>query len=256
MLATWAKAWLFSVVSPRSEERRVGKECRSRCDWSSDVCSSDLQGLADAKQGDQRGATQQLLNAGYLGEGVVIQCRESEDHDDRHSDAELSGSHQRLQPAHRAIRPCRVGGGDQAHAPTAGDCPVAARMTESSSACARVNSAVMRPSRSTSTRSAMPRTSGSSEEIISTARPWVTNPSRIRCTSALVPTSMPRVGSSMISSDGLRASHLPRTTFCWFPPDSVETVLAIRENFSCTRPAHVVASSRSLERRIRPNLLS
>src|SRR5476649_1826833 len=23
-------------------ERRVGKECRSRCDWSSDVCSSDL----------------------------------------------------------------------------------------------------------------------------------------------------------------------------------------------------------------------
>src|SRR5215204_291765 len=28
--------------SPRSEERRVGKECRSRCDWSSDVCSSDL----------------------------------------------------------------------------------------------------------------------------------------------------------------------------------------------------------------------
>src|SRR6266496_1786760 len=26
----------------RSEERRVGKECRSRRDWSSDVCSSDL----------------------------------------------------------------------------------------------------------------------------------------------------------------------------------------------------------------------
>src|ERR1044072_6871462 len=32
-----AKAW-----SRRSEERRVGKECRYRCDWSSDVCSSDL----------------------------------------------------------------------------------------------------------------------------------------------------------------------------------------------------------------------
>src|ERR1035437_6328778 len=26
----------------RSEERRVGKECRSRCDWSSDACSSYL----------------------------------------------------------------------------------------------------------------------------------------------------------------------------------------------------------------------
>src|SRR5476649_2243403 len=31
-------------VIARSEERRVGKECRSRCDWSSDVCSSDLKG--------------------------------------------------------------------------------------------------------------------------------------------------------------------------------------------------------------------
>src|SRR5260221_609601 len=29
-------------MDSRSEERRVGKECRSRCDWSSDVCSSDL----------------------------------------------------------------------------------------------------------------------------------------------------------------------------------------------------------------------
>src|SRR5438034_912676 len=28
--------------SHRSEERRVGKERRSLCDWSSDVCSSDL----------------------------------------------------------------------------------------------------------------------------------------------------------------------------------------------------------------------
>src|SRR5215204_4840649 len=28
----------------RSEERRVGKECRSLCDWSTDVCSSDLHG--------------------------------------------------------------------------------------------------------------------------------------------------------------------------------------------------------------------
>src|SRR5947207_2987400 len=29
-------------ATPRSEERRVGKGCRSLCDWSSDVCSSDL----------------------------------------------------------------------------------------------------------------------------------------------------------------------------------------------------------------------
>src|SRR5882672_4078384 len=31
-----------AAYAQRSEERRVGKECRSRCDWSSDVCSSDL----------------------------------------------------------------------------------------------------------------------------------------------------------------------------------------------------------------------
>src|SRR5476649_1767837 len=31
-----------TALERRSEERRVGKECRSRCDWSSDVCSSDL----------------------------------------------------------------------------------------------------------------------------------------------------------------------------------------------------------------------
>src|SRR5476649_1033997 len=32
------------MLQSRSEERRVGKECRSLCDWSSDVCSSDLAG--------------------------------------------------------------------------------------------------------------------------------------------------------------------------------------------------------------------
>src|SRR5476649_2773092 len=35
-------------LRPRSEERRVGKECRSLCDWSSDVCSSDLNGVTAA----------------------------------------------------------------------------------------------------------------------------------------------------------------------------------------------------------------
>src|SRR6202012_2497444 len=42
--AKW-RQWLRDnddVTRGRSEERRVGKEGRSRCDWSSDVCSSDL----------------------------------------------------------------------------------------------------------------------------------------------------------------------------------------------------------------------
>src|SRR5215211_4463610 len=42
------------IASLRSEERRVGKECRSRCDWSSDVCSSDLR--RRAREGALRGA--------------------------------------------------------------------------------------------------------------------------------------------------------------------------------------------------------
>src|SRR4030095_9267408 len=37
------KANSRQCVSCRSEERRVGEEWRSRCDWSSDVCSSDLE---------------------------------------------------------------------------------------------------------------------------------------------------------------------------------------------------------------------
>src|SRR5262252_6580046 len=37
----------------RSEERRVGRECRSRCDWSSDVCSSDLFGLTSTQRYDE-----------------------------------------------------------------------------------------------------------------------------------------------------------------------------------------------------------
>src|SRR5476649_170507 len=59
----------------RSEERRVGKECRSRCDWSSDVCSSDLQSLnfPDGKGGllgpqlviDDGGDVTLLIHKGY-----------------------------------------------------------------------------------------------------------------------------------------------------------------------------------------------
>ena len=46
----------------------------------------------------------------------------------------------------------------------------------------------------------MPSTSGSSLEIISTATPRPASSLISRCTSALVPTSMPRVGSSRIST--------------------------------------------------------
>src|SRR5262252_3563073 len=38
----------------RSEERRVGKECRSLCDWSSDVCSSDLDARTERRHQARR----------------------------------------------------------------------------------------------------------------------------------------------------------------------------------------------------------
>ena len=78
----------------------------------------------------------------------------------------------------------------------------------------------------------------------------------MRCTSALVPTSMPRVGSSMISRAGCLASHLPRTTFCWLPPDSVQTASRVHRYFSWRFLAQVLVSLRSDERKIRPPLLS
>src|SRR5438034_570842 len=44
---------LKSIRISRSEERRVGKEWRSLCDWSSDVCSSDLYLLSSVSQAHQ-----------------------------------------------------------------------------------------------------------------------------------------------------------------------------------------------------------
>ena len=44
-------------------------------------------------------------------------------------------------------------------------------------------------------------------------------------TSALAPMSMPRLGSSSRTTDGLVASILPMTTFCWLPPES-EPIIA------------------------------
>src|SRR5438034_432258 len=48
--STRASAYSLADGDSRSEERRVGKECRSLWDWSSDVCSSDLALLAELNQ--------------------------------------------------------------------------------------------------------------------------------------------------------------------------------------------------------------
>src|SRR5438034_628977 len=56
---------LYNPDRPRSEERRVGKESRSLCDWSSDVCSSDLvRRRAPARSGCSRACTRSTASAG------------------------------------------------------------------------------------------------------------------------------------------------------------------------------------------------
>ncbi|MNT82291.1 hypothetical protein D3C72_2220040 [compost metagenome] len=72
-------------------------------------------------------------------------------------------------------------------------------------------------------RSLMPRISGSSEETMMTLSPCATSSAMKPCTAALEPISMPLVGSSRMMTLGRVASHLAITTFCWLPPDSVDT---------------------------------
>src|SRR5579875_65995 len=64
--ALFAYVTLASVWFWRSEERRVGNECRSLCDWSSDVCSSDLDLAAPVPPGART-----VRHARCLGLGAV-----------------------------------------------------------------------------------------------------------------------------------------------------------------------------------------
>ena len=96
----------------------------------------------------------------------------------------------------------------------------------------------------------MPMISGSSLEIIRTARPSCASSLIRRWISALAPTSMPRVGSSMIRTRGAVASHLLSTTFCWLPPDSFSTTcsvpLARMPSWRMLRSASAVSAPRSM----------
>ena len=85
-------------------------------------------------------------------------------------------------------------------------------------------------------RSQVERSSSSSDEMMTTVTPL----SRLNClsafsTSALAPTSMPRVGSETKRNFGARANALARQTFCWLPPES---------SFAfCVEPVHLMASA-------------
>src|SRR5476649_1305991 len=85
-ISSWKWVLATKASSVRSEERRVGKECRSLCDWSSDVCSSDL--IADAEIVDRNADAEPpedrqdlVLEMGFGDKGVFRQigrasCRE------------------------------------------------------------------------------------------------------------------------------------------------------------------------------------
>ena len=95
----------------------------------------------------------------------------------------------------------------------------------------------MRPSRMTTTRSDMPRISGSSDETMMT--PALRGELAMKsCTAALEPMSMPLVGSSRMMTLGLVASHLAITTFCWLPPESWPTVLVERGGARSSRSVY------------------
>src|SRR5947207_102316 len=55
---------MTTCAPPRSEERRVGKEWRSLCDWSSDVCSSDLETRFSMLETIQEYAREKLDDSG------------------------------------------------------------------------------------------------------------------------------------------------------------------------------------------------
>src|ERR1700722_5021981 len=70
---------------------------------------------------------------------------------------------------------------------------------------------------------------------------------------ALAPTSMPRVGSSSMSSRGAVLSHLPSTHFCWLPPLKVATSCSLERAtmLSCWISSAVWRSSLGVDRKPR-----
>src|SRR3954447_18561118 len=247
------------VVAEQGPDGQRG-EAQDRADREVDVARDDDDRLPDGQHRDDRHVERDVAQVLAVEEAVVVE--RGADHEDRqHADqAQLAYAQQRVEhvaplAAGARRRHRRRGGGVRdAHAATSA-CPVAARTTDSSVASSRESAAASRPSCMTSTRSAIPSTSGSSEEIISTARPSPASSDIKRCTSAFVPTSMPRVGSSMIRTFGPVASHFPSTTFCWLPPERKPTGSASLWYFSWSLAAQSEASFSSEPDPMIPRLL-
>src|SRR5262249_5001771 len=206
-----------AVVGGQPRAGEIGGAADDRADREVDVAGQHDQRLADRDDGDDGDAGGDAVE-GPRGVVAVDQRAEDQDgDDDQQQQAELAhllGPDMALQPPHAATPP---GAG------RAKGWPIAAAITVCSSASARSSTAIWRPSRMISTRSLIASTSGSSEEIMMMPMPSAASSPIMAWTSALAPTSMPRVGSSRISTDGWVFSHLPIITFCWLPPESLAT---------------------------------
>src|SRR5690606_34600336 len=125
-----------------------------------DVARDDDDRLPHGEHDEDRGREQQVAPpARAEQEARLDQGGHADDGEECEGDTGLATA----QEAHAAP--------PSAGAPAPGAPGVAARMTASGVASARSSVAAMRPSRTTSTRSAMPSTSGSSDEIMRTASP-------------------------------------------------------------------------------------
>src|SRR3954469_14210706 len=152
-----------------------GGEPEHRADRQVDVAGDDDERLAGGEDREDRRVQREVAQRVGVDEPRLDDRGHRDERDERDDDAELAHPEDELREAPRA------GAGGLGGGALRGQCfgahaasrvwPVAARMTLSSSACSRVSSPVSRPSCMTSTRSAMPRTSGSSLEIIRTASP-------------------------------------------------------------------------------------
>src|SRR6266511_3343359 len=246
-----------SRVMPELVGRDERRQPHHGADRKVDVPRDDHHRLAEREQREDRGVLEDEVDLGPR-EVAGLDTRRHDDEDrERGDDAERAEAEDEVDEPARA----RAAGGRQLardrvdrgrHAALSASWPVAAATIFSSVASACASSATRRPSRMTMIRSATRSTSGSSDEIISTATPWPASSSSSRCTSAFVPMSMPRVGSSTIRSDGFRPSHFASTTFCWLPPDSDMTVFERLPYLSCSRSAQSRANLRSLALRMKP----
>src|ERR1700761_6067295 len=243
---------------PREQVRRqVGGKSQHRADRQVHVPADHDHRLAKGEEREDGRVDQDELDVARVEEPVSHQRGDRDEDDEDGEDAGLANPGDALDQAHVSgftVAVLRAARGDHGPQRVASCWPMAAAMIVSSDASAWLNSAAIRPSRMTRMRSATPSTSGSSEEIMRPATPLLASSVSRWWTSALVPTSMPLVGSSTMSTAGLGPSHLARTTFCWLPPDSMATGSVSRPYLILSLAAQSAAMARSALALMRPPL--